>query len=202
MKKTILAAALAFASLGFAAQASAAVIDFESLSHVDEDVAYTSESFYAEDGFLLSILGSPNYSFSSWGTLNPFYSGSTALINDNDDGLTQLSQIGGGLFSLSSITLSTLAPGISEDGADVSFTGLLGNGTTVSQSFHIVDGAAQIFSFNTSFTNLASVTWSNTAMYHQFDDINVAAVPEPESYAMLLAGLGLIGALARRRNRV
>ena len=29
---------------------------------------------------------------------------------------------------------------------------------------------------------------------------NVAAVPEPESYAMLLAGLGLLGAIARRRR--
>jgi len=30
--------------------------------------------------------------------------------------------------------------------------------------------------------------------------INIAPVPEPESYAMLLAGLGLIGAIARRRR--
>lgn len=29
----------------------------------------------------------------------------------------------------------------------------------------------------------------------------VTAVPEPESYAMLLAGLGLMGAIARRRNQ-
>ena len=28
----------------------------------------------------------------------------------------------------------------------------------------------------------------------------VAAVPEPESYAMLLAGLGLMGAIAKRRK--
>jgi hypothetical protein len=28
----------------------------------------------------------------------------------------------------------------------------------------------------------------------------VAAVPEPESYAMLLAGLGLVGAIVRRRK--
>ena len=28
----------------------------------------------------------------------------------------------------------------------------------------------------------------------------MAAVPEPETYAMLLAGLGLVGAMARRRN--
>lgn len=30
--------------------------------------------------------------------------------------------------------------------------------------------------------------------------INVAAVPEPESYAMFLAGLGILGAIARRRS--
>jgi hypothetical protein len=29
----------------------------------------------------------------------------------------------------------------------------------------------------------------------------VAAVPEPETYAMLMAGLGLMGAIARRRNK-
>jgi hypothetical protein len=29
----------------------------------------------------------------------------------------------------------------------------------------------------------------------------VAAVPEPETYAMLLAGLGLIGTISRRRMK-
>lgn len=31
---------------------------------------------------------------------------------------------------------------------------------------------------------------------------SVAAVPEPETFAMLLAGLGLVGMVARRRNKV
>jgi hypothetical protein len=33
-----------------------------------------------------------------------------------------------------------------------------------------------------------------------FDNINVSAVPEPETYAMLAAGLGLLGFMARRKK--
>ncbi len=33
-------------------------------------------------------------------------------------------------------------------------------------------------------------------------NISVTAVPEPESIAMLLAGLGVLGAVARRRQRL
>lgn len=33
------------------------------------------------------------------------------------------------------------------------------------------------------------------------DGVSVTAVPEPESYALLLAGLGLLGTLARRTNK-
>jgi hypothetical protein len=32
------------------------------------------------------------------------------------------------------------------------------------------------------------------------DFLVMAPVPEPESYAMLLAGLGIVGAVARRRR--
>jgi len=34
------------------------------------------------------------------------------------------------------------------------------------------------------------------------DNVNVAAVPEPETYAMLLAGLGMVGLMVRRRTTV
>jgi len=33
-------------------------------------------------------------------------------------------------------------------------------------------------------------------------DVHVASVPEPETYAMMLAGLAMVGALSRRRSRV
>jgi hypothetical protein len=44
--------------------------------------------------------------------------------------------------------------------------------------------------------NLAVKAWVDSA-----NTLHVAAVPEPETYAMLLAGLGLMGAVARRRNK-
>lgn len=35
----------------------------------------------------------------------------------------------------------------------------------------------------------------------RLDNVTVASVPEPETYAMLLAGLGMVGFMARRRSR-
>jgi hypothetical protein len=59
--------------------------------------------------------------------------------------------------------------------------------------------------FNADDTQLASAVSNNNAngssggLYN--GAISVTAVPEPESYAMLLAGLGVMGAIAMRRNK-
>jgi hypothetical protein len=49
------------------------------------------------------------------------------------------------------------------------------------------------------------IGYNDTASHSDWDDlvigINVAAIPEPETYAMLLAGLGLMGFVARRRKQ-
>jgi len=82
------------------------------------------------------------------------------------------------------------------------------------------------FAFGTS-TNTAAATSSSSPFFHYsgiytaagattllafystggsnnsgvvLDNVSVTVVPEPESYAMLLAGLGLMGAIARRRT--
>jgi hypothetical protein len=50
----------------------------------------------------------------------------------------------------------------------------------------------------TSFTLTGSVSWAYIAM----DNLDVAApIPEPETYAMMLAGLGLLGVMTRRRKQ-
>ena len=198
MKKTILTFAVAMFAQGYAVQASAATLTFESLASADDN--FSVGTSYTESGFKLDdITTTSNFGFATWGSTSPFFSGSTALMNNNDAGLTKLTQVGGGAFQLNSVDLTVMYPGLTGDGAvAVTFAGTKLDGSIVTQTFSVNDGAPQTFTFS-GFTNLSQVTWQDSATYHQFDNINVVAVPEPESYAMFLAGLGLMGFAARRR---
>lgn len=49
-------------------------------------------------------------------------------------------------------------------------------------------------------TNWAQNGGNPTGLRVEFTDSTVAPVPEPETYAMLLGGLALVGAIARRRK--
>jgi len=51
-----------------------------------------------------------------------------------------------------------------------------------------------------SFSTLAFSSMNASAYGPALDNISVIAVPEPEAYAMFLAGLGLIGFMASRRR--
>lgn len=54
-------------------------------------------------------------------------------------------------------------------------------------------------SINTQYVDSASAVkvWFDAA-----NTLHIAAVPEPEAYAMFLAGLGMVGAIARRRRNL
>jgi hypothetical protein len=54
-----------------------------------------------------------------------------------------------------------------------------------------------------NWSNLTKVTISdgNNTAHSAIDNITITAVPEPETYAMLLAGLGLVGFAASRNRR-
>jgi len=196
IKMTITLFSLLFACV-LTMNAEAAVIDFESLAHNDDGVVEHGSS-YEEDGFLL--VNASVYPFATFGQQSGnVYSGSTALFNDNDNGETILTKADGGWFQLNSIALAELNP--TGDSFSVTFTGWLHTGAAVTQTFSL-DGlpGAQTFVFDDDFTQLTSVHWLNAAAYHQFDDIDVAPVPEPSTMLLFAAGL-LTVAVGRRKGK-
>ena len=70
------------------------------------------------------------------------------------------------------------------------------------------DNGTTFFLIGTSYSGIAA---ANTLNLYYFDSnngdntgsivVDVTAVPEPESYAMMLAGLGLMGLVGRRRKQ-
>lgn len=58
------------------------------------------------------------------------------------------------------------------------------------------------FVANSALTKISftDTSFSSYQADQMIDNVSVTAVPEPETYAMLLAGLGVMGAMARRRK--
>ena len=75
-------------------------------------------------------------------------------------------------------------------------TDVLGNKLNNVTAFYRFDAGhgAGVDSFTTAFNSLSNATLYSTGTV-------VAAVPEAETYAMMLAGLGLLGVVARRRKQ-
>ena len=128
---------------------------------------------------------------------------------------TSMSQANGGAFSLNSFDMAIRHDRQNQRSPDVTvITGTLFGGGSISRTLTLSD-----FNFNAStqigndfstftlsgFTNLSSVTFANDAGKFRrlaFDNISVTVspVPEAETYAMMLAGLGLVGFMVRRRK--
>ncbi len=113
---------------------------------------------------------------------------------------------GGMGFSFSSIDLSLLRRDVTGT-AMVTFTGNFIGGGTTSQTFAVSQFGFHTFTFNSTFTNLASVDFGpQTLPFFQLDNVvvnaNSSAVPEPAT--ILLAGSALlaVGLFKRRRDEI
>lgn len=91
----------------------------------------------------------------------------------------------------SSMALFSNADGILFNGDDTFLTSAVGAGP-LAFSWGATVGGSMYLTVN------GVATGTNGGVYN--GAISVTAVPEPETYAMMLAGLGALGFLARRRN--
>ena len=57
-----------------------------------------------------------------------------------------------------------------------------------------------VFTYDTTSTPITSVKFSSSGYSFELDNVTASAVPEPETYALMLAGLGAIAFVARRRK--
>jgi len=154
-----------------------------------------------------------NTSAEGWGVFNG--SGEACCnINGNPDGTRSLFADGGNASTVMSLTGGGAFDVFGFDGASYWFgasgtLNVIGNylaGGSISSSF-AVGSQWQTFAL-TGYTGLVSLTFQDSqsgsflvAPGFGVDNIQlVAAIPEPETYAMLLAGLGLLGFAARRRK--
>ena len=187
--------------------AVAATIDFESQYG---GYGYYDYSFI-EDGFRVSYSPISPFGFyivddpaDHLGMCSPACAsnGTTAFYSFNESSVT-IDLENKGLFSLTSLDVAKTFLG---DGRPLTMTlTAMGVNGTVTNTILLEENLAETFSnFNfTDFVNISSLTITGGQDFPEFaiDNVVVSAaeVPEPASWAMVIAGLGLICGVRRRR---
>ena len=64
-----------------------------------------------------------------------------------------------------------------------------------------INDSSRWFFMRTYFDTNSVLPVGSTQYSGSISDFSVTAVPEPETYALMLAGLGLVGGIARRRKQ-
>ena len=118
----------------------------------------------------------------------------TNPVLDGGDDLISFNGLSAGLYDIS-ITLSS--QGVNWNKASTNLNGVTG-------SFYGSKLQFADFEYNGSTPFLLTLVGSKAAGASKFGysaDVSVSAVPEPETYGMLLGGLALMGVVARRKAK-
>lgn len=186
--------------------AVATTIDFES----NDGLWSWNDSFF-EDGFKITHTSISDFGFylvdnpaDHLGMCSPgcASNGTSAFYGFNESSIT-FDLVNKGLFSFTSLDVAKTFIG---DGKPVTLTlTAMGLNGLITDTIFVEESLAESFSnFNFSnFTNISYLTITGGQEFPEFAIDNVvlspAEVPEPASWAMLIAGLGIISSVRRRR---
>lgn len=187
--------------------AVAATIDFEAL-----DGGYSANYSVFEDGFRITHSSISDFGFylidnpaDHLGMCNPGCpsNGTTAFYAFNESSVT-FDRQNKGLFSFTSLDVAKTFLG---NGHPVTLTlSAMGMNGAITKTIFLEESLGESFSnFNfTEFANISSLTITGGQEFPEFaiDNValSIAEVPEPASWATLVAGLGILCSVRRRRS--
>lgn len=174
-------------------QAAASTISFEDLS---SPLAVTGSALTSSGYQFTTTKGHGVFDASGFGASN----GTHFLVYlSSGIGTESFSAVSGAAFNVSSLDLGGWH-NFGPTPLSIQIKGYRANGTSVTNTVSVTYGVFASYAL-TGFTNVTSVRLGSFAgAYLAVDNINVSPVPEPESLAMLLAGLGVLGWQLRRRQ--
>lgn len=173
--------------------ASAEVITFDDISTSNGSVPI-SNGYHGFDWNNFYVLDASQ----SGGTTNTGYqTGTVSAPNVAYNGYADPASFS----SVTAFSLNSLEVTKAWNAGITHFDGYVGNILTYSMNVTSSTTAPTSVVFNWSGLNKVVMSDGNSTNHTAIDNLSVTAVPEPETYALMLAGLGLMGVIARRRNK-
>jgi PEP-CTERM motif len=199
--------ALIAAAVTLAGHAQAQTIDFDELAHRSAN-GYQTWSHIDADGFRFDSSMDNDHALGVWSSGSNWQAdadGAAVFVNFGYS-TTTMSHLGGQSFNFTSIDFGDVYN--RAQAATVRFTfDYAAGGSSVNEVVLDSLRGLQTLTFNQA--GLSRVSWQTIAGgggWGQFDNVNVgmagvmAPVPEPQTYALMLAGLAVVAFVARRRR--
>lgn len=164
------------------------VYDFDGLAALGYNLAYSGDVdvFDGSDGLQLNVAAPPPGTTSNYLAIQ---SGGSATLT-TPVALNRLSVYIGSPDSFNSIRFIGL------NGYDVTLTGA----ELAAGAFNGNQSVGRRMTYNFGGDQVTQVIFSSAENSFELDNIAVSAVPEPATWAMMIAGFGMAGAALRRRR--
>ena len=196
LSKSLGAAAFALAALSAQAQSTNLILNgsFESNSGSNPTSWLTGTGAVDQHTNVTPLQDGKRYIDLDTGTKNKGYTNNSISQSFTGSGLVTLS------FWYAPNSSSTGTTNQVNFALDSFLTGSVLGGSSNSTGWQNYTAQVDLGAFGTKTLSFTAAGASD-GIGGYIDNVSVTAVPEPESYAMLLAGLGLMGTIALRRNK-